>query len=84
MPEPALPQPSVCGSLFIRHVVSRPAQWMSGSGVHIFSIMITGMAIYNPVKSAVTVNTGALSPALMGPAGTCGIPCGRMCCTHAL
>jgi len=32
--------------------------WMSGSGVHIFSIMITGMAIYNPVKSAVTVNTG--------------------------
>ena len=33
--------------------------WMSGSGVHIFSIMITGMAIYNPVKSAFTVNTGA-------------------------
>jgi len=31
--------------------------WMSGSGVHIFSIMITGMAIYNPVKSALTVNT---------------------------
>ena len=32
--------------------------WMSGSGVHIFSIMITFYAIYNPVKSALTVNTG--------------------------
>ena len=31
--------------------------WMSGSGVHIFSIMITLYAIYNPVKSALTVNT---------------------------
>lgn len=31
--------------------------WMSGSGVHIFSIMITFYAIYNPVKSAMTVNT---------------------------
>ena len=31
--------------------------WMSGSGVHIFSIMITFYAIYNPVKSALTVNT---------------------------
>ena len=31
--------------------------WMSGSGVHIFSIMITFYAVYNPVKSAFTVNT---------------------------
>ena len=31
--------------------------WMSGSGVHIFSIMITFYAVYNPVKSAVTVQT---------------------------
>jgi len=31
--------------------------WMSGNGVHIFSIMITFYAIYNPVKSAFTVNT---------------------------
>ena len=30
--------------------------WMSGSGVHIFSIMITFYAVYNPVVSAVTVN----------------------------
>ena len=33
--------------------------WMSGNGVHIFSIMITFYAIYNPIKSAVTVNAGA-------------------------
>ena len=38
---------------------SPPAQWMSGNGVHIFSIMITFYAIYNPIKSAFTVNTGA-------------------------
>eukprot|EP00966_Prymnesium_polylepis_P023579 542729-Prymnesium_polylepis.1 len=31
--------------------------WMSGNGVHIFSIMITFYAIYNPVKSAFTVNS---------------------------
>merc|ERR1712021_210179 len=31
--------------------------WMSGNGVHIFSIMITFYAIYNPIKSAFTVNT---------------------------
>lgn len=31
--------------------------WMSGSGVHIFSIMITFYAVYNPIKSALTVNT---------------------------
>lgn len=31
--------------------------WMSGSGVHIFSIMITGYAVYNPLKSAFTVNS---------------------------
>ena len=30
--------------------------WMSGSGVHIFSIMITFYAVHNPVVSAVTVN----------------------------
>ena len=30
---------------------------MSGNGVHIFSIMITFYAIYNPIKSAFTVNT---------------------------
>ena len=35
--------------------------WMSGNGVHIFSIMITFYAIYNPVKSAFTVNSGAAS-----------------------
>ena len=33
---------------------------MSGNGVHIFSIMITFYAIYNPIKSAFTVNTGAV------------------------
>ena len=31
--------------------------WMSGAGVHIFSIMITFYAVYNPIKSAFTVNT---------------------------
>lgn len=31
--------------------------WMSGSGVHIFSIMMTFYALYNPIKSAFTVNT---------------------------
>ena len=31
--------------------------WMSGSGVHIFSIMITFYAVYNPVQSAFTVNS---------------------------
>lgn len=30
---------------------------MSGSGVHIFSIMITFYAVYNPLKSAFTVST---------------------------
>ena len=30
--------------------------WMSGNGVHIFSIMITFYAIYNPIKSAFSVN----------------------------
>lgn len=34
--------------------------WMSGNGVHIFSIMVTFYAIYNPIKSAFTVN-GAFS-----------------------
>merc|ERR1711971_148123 len=31
--------------------------WMSGNGVHIFSIMITFYAIYNPIKAAFTVNS---------------------------
>ena len=31
--------------------------WMSGNGVHIFSIMITFYAIYNPIKSAFGVAT---------------------------
>ena len=31
--------------------------WMSGNGVHIFSIMITFYAIYNPIKSAIGVNS---------------------------
>jgi len=31
--------------------------WMSGSGVHPFSIMITFYAVYNPIKSAFTVNS---------------------------
>jgi len=30
--------------------------WMSGSGVHPFSIMITFYAVYNPIKSALMVN----------------------------
>ena len=30
--------------------------------MHIFSMMITGMAIYNPVKSALTVSTGDFVP----------------------
>jgi hypothetical protein len=29
--------------------------WMSGSGVHIFSIMITGQAMYTPVKQMLAV-----------------------------
>merc|ERR1712129_689898 len=37
--------------------------WMSGNGVHIFSIMITFYAIYNPIKSAFTVNTCAMPSA---------------------
>jgi hypothetical protein len=39
-------------------VLNLRSQWMSGSGVHIFSIMITFYAVYNPVKSAVGVNAG--------------------------
>mmetsp|Transcript_35601 Transcript_35601/g.117154 ORF Transcript_35601/g.117154 Transcript_35601/m.117154 type:complete len:178 (-) Transcript_35601:199-732(-) len=30
--------------------------WMSGSGVHPFSIMMTGYAVYNPINSALSVN----------------------------
>lgn len=29
--------------------------WMSGSGIHIFSIMMTGMALINPIKSMLSV-----------------------------
>ena len=36
---------------------------MSGNGLHIFSIMVTFYAIYNPIKSAFTVNTGDAAPA---------------------
>ena len=31
--------------------------WMSGSGIQIFSIMITFYAVYNPIKSALTVGS---------------------------
>ena len=44
--------------------------WMSGSGVHIFSIMITFYAVYNPAKSACTVNTAFArfaQPNMSGP-----------------
>ena len=30
--------------------------WMSGAGVHIFSIMITGMALLNPIKAMFNTN----------------------------
>ena len=30
--------------------------WMSGAGVHIFSIMITGMALLNPLKAIFNTN----------------------------
>lgn len=30
--------------------------WMSGSGVHIFSIMMTAMAMFQPVKGIMSVN----------------------------
>lgn len=44
--------------------------WMSGSGVHIFSIMITFYAVYNPIKSAFTVQqqfTRFEDPKMGGP-----------------
>mmetsp|Transcript_5733 Transcript_5733/g.11748 ORF Transcript_5733/g.11748 Transcript_5733/m.11748 type:complete len:188 (+) Transcript_5733:259-822(+) len=31
--------------------------WMSGSGLNIFSIMMTGMALWNPIKSLLSINT---------------------------
>merc|ERR1712087_863039 len=40
--------------------------WMSGNGVHIFSIMITFYAIYNPIKSACGVNGSHLCAAQYG------------------
>eukprot|EP00597_Dinobryon_sp_UTEXLB2267_P006041 CAMPEP_0170079864 /NCGR_PEP_ID=MMETSP0019_2-20121128/16139_1 /TAXON_ID=98059 /ORGANISM="Dinobryon sp., Strain UTEXLB2267" /LENGTH=151 /DNA_ID=CAMNT_0010293535 /DNA_START=202 /DNA_END=657 /DNA_ORIENTATION=+ len=30
--------------------------WMSGSGIHIFNIMVTGMALVNPVKALLGTN----------------------------
>lgn len=30
--------------------------WMSGSSIQIFSIMMTGMALFNPLKAILTVN----------------------------
>lgn len=44
--------------------------WMSGAGVHIFSIMITFYAVYNPIKSALTVQTAFArfeDPKMTGP-----------------
>jgi len=31
--------------------------WMSGAGVHIFSIMIVGMAVWTPIKAMSTIQT---------------------------
>ena len=31
--------------------------WMTGSGVHLFSIMIVGMSLFNPIKAIMAVNT---------------------------
>lgn len=33
--------------------------WMTGSGVNIFNIMITLYTMYNPLKSILSVRTGA-------------------------
>jgi hypothetical protein len=33
--------------------------WMSGNGVQIFSIIITVMMLYNPIKAMLTVNDGS-------------------------
>lgn len=30
--------------------------WMSGSSIQIFSLMMTGMALFNPINSIATVN----------------------------
>ena len=32
--------------------------YMSGSSVQIFSIMITAMALFNPIKALLSINTG--------------------------
>ena len=57
--------------------VSASVQWMSGSGVHIFSIMITFYAVYNPLKSAFTVSQGAHSRSCRAHAW-CFMPDGKM------
>jgi hypothetical protein len=31
--------------------------WMTGNGLHLFSIMMTGMALWTPVKSTMALNT---------------------------
>ena len=31
--------------------------WMTGNGLHLFSIMMTGMALWTPVKSTLALNT---------------------------
>ena len=54
LPTPVHACPTCCPE-----VSAAAAQWMSGNGIHIFSIMITAMAIYNPIKTAMTVNIGA-------------------------
>ena len=41
--------------------------WMSGAGVHIFSIMITGMALLNPLKAI--ANTGEVFKRFKAPRG---------------
>ena len=51
--------------------------WMSGQGVHIFSIMITFYAVYNPLKSAFTVSQGAHSRSCRAHAW-CFMPDGEM------
>ena len=35
--------------------------WMSGSSIQIFSIMMTGMALINPIKAIVTLNQAFIS-----------------------
>lgn len=34
--------------------------WMSGSGLNIFTILFTAMALWNPIKSILAVNQGTV------------------------